>query len=341
MNKETLIQNAQALVAPGKGILAADESTGTAGKRLDTVGLENTEENRRQYRQIFLTTPNIGETLGGVILFEETISQLTDNGTAFTDVLYSQNILPGIKVDKGVVPMSNFPDESITEGVEGLRARLEEYAKQGMKFAKYRSVLLIGAEKGLPTDRCIESNAEVMARYAALCQEFDIVPVIEPEVLYDRGDHTLEVAEAATTRTLTANFEAMKSHRVLLEGLILKSSMVLASKDHNTQSTPSEVAEATLRSFKASVPETVPGIVFLSGGQTASQVNENMNEINASGAHPWQISFSFGRGLQSEVLEVWGGKSENLDKAQAKFTQSLLNTKRAREGTLKLEKVDA
>ncbi|OHB18956.1 MAG: hypothetical protein A2666_02230 [Parcubacteria group bacterium RIFCSPHIGHO2_01_FULL_47_10b] len=347
-NTSALNDIARALVAPRKGILAADESVPTAGKRLAPVGLENNEENRRLYRDLFFTTKGIGDYLSGVILFEETIGHKANDGTPFPQLLAEHGVIPGIKVDKGTVALAGFADEVITEGIDGLRERLQLFAKQGMKFAKWRAVILIDEKKGLPSEPCMRSNAGLLARYAALCQEAGIVPIIEPEVLYDKGNHSIEVAEQVTTAVLERVFEVVEAHRVDRSGLILKTSMVLAAQGFDgAQSTPEEVAAATLRCYKASVPADVGGIVFLSGGQSAEMATVNLAAVNALRAkenasaksglqgaapYPWEISFSYGRGLQGEALEIWAGKEENKQAAQAEFLKRLQSVSKARDG---------
>ena len=332
MNLQELQTNAQAIVAPGEGLLAADESTSTAGKRLDTVGLENNEENRRRYRNIFFSMPGFGDYISGVILFEETMGHATNDGTPFMEVLKSEGVMPGIKVDQGAKPMEDSPDEFLTSGLEGLPERMAAYYEQGARFAKWRAVIVIDEAKGLPTDDCVSQNADALAKYAKICQEAGIVPVIEPEVLYDKGVHSIEVAEQVTTRVIKETFDACTKEGVELSGLILKSSMVLASKEFETPSTPGEVAEATLRCFKNSVPEEVPGIVFLSGGQSAEDATVHLNEINKTAPHPWEISFSYGRGLQGEALAAWAGDDANIPAAQEAFKTRLEKTQKARNG---------
>lgn len=299
---ETILETAQALVAPGKGILAMDESHSTIGKRFAAVGLENTEENRRAYREMLLTTPGLGEHISGAILFDETIRQRTRDGVPFTEVMAKAGVIAGIKVDKGTVPLAGFPGELVTEGLDGLRPRLQEYARLGARFAKWRAVITIGED--IPTTTCLEANAHALARYAALCQEQDLVPIVEPEVLMD-GSHDLDTCYDVTEATLRAVFAALYEHNVLLEGTILKASMVLPGKDCQEKASPEEVAEATLRCLRASVPAALPGIVFLSGGQSDEDASRHLDLMNRMGPHPWPLSFSYGRAMQQAALKLW------------------------------------
>src|SRR5438046_2285215 len=299
MKTETVEAVAKELVAPGKGILAADESSGTIEKRLKIINVPSTEENRRAYREVLFTTVGAGEFISGVILFDETIRQKTRDGRTFVEALEGQGIIPGIKVDKGAKPMANFPSEKITEGLDGLRERLAEYRELGARFAKWRAVIAIGDK--IPTRTCIASNAEALARYAALCQEGDIVPIVEPEVLMD-GTHTIERHFEVTEQTLEAVFHALYEHRVVLEGMMLKPNMVLSGKECTQQASVQEVAEATVRCMKHVVPAAVPGLVFLSGGQTDQQDTEHVNAMNQLLALPWQLCFSYGRALRVRVV---------------------------------------
>src|SRR5262245_61417341 len=316
MKTENLESVARKLVAPGKGILAADESSGTIEKRLKSISVPSTEENRRMYREILVTTKGAGDFISGVILFDETIRQKTRDGRSFVEVLEQQGIVPGIKVDKGAKAMANFPGEKITEGLDGLRERLTEYRKVGARFAKWRAVITIG--DGIPTRTCIDSNAETLARYAALCQEADLVPIVEPEVLMD-GTHTLERHFEVTEQTLRSVFDSLGEHRVVLEGMLLKPNMVLSGKENPKQASVEQVAEATVRCLKRVVPAAVPGIVFLSGGQTDQQATEHLNAMNRFGNLPWQLSFSYGRALQAPVLKAWKGDTANVSAAQTAF----------------------
>lgn len=325
MDKTKLQGIAEALVAPGKGILAADESTKTIQKRFDKIGVQSTPEMNLAYRKMLFTTSGIEEFISGVILYDETIRQNID-GVPVPKYLESRGILPGIKVDKGAWKLANFPEEKTTEGLDGLRDRLTEYKEMGAKFAKWRAVITIG--DGIPTDTCIESNAESLAQYAALCQEADIVPIIEPEVLMD-GDHDLARCQEATAKTLKVVFDRLVVHKVALEGVILKPNMVISGKDCATQASASEIAKATIETFLKVVPKEVPGIVFLSGGQTPDEATENLAEINKIGG-PWQLSFSYGRALQDEALKTWAGKEENIPAAQKAFLERCKKVSQAR-----------
>jgi fructose-bisphosphate aldolase class I len=304
---------ARALVVRGKGILAADESFPTIEKRFKPLAIPCTEENRRAYREVLFTTPGLAEYLSGVILFDETIRQKTRDGRPLPQVLARQGIVPGIKVDKGTKPLPNFPGEKITEGLDELGERLAEYRTLGARFTKWRAVLTIGP--GIPTRGCLEANAQTLARFAALSQEAGLAPIVEPEVLMD-GDHTIERCEEATEATLRAVFAALYEQRVALEGTLLKPNMVLPGKGCPKQAGPQEVAEATLRCLKRAVPAAVPGIVFLSGGQTPVQATENLNAMNALGPQPWELSFSYGRALQDPALKAWKGDAANAPAAQ-------------------------
>ena len=307
---------ASALVAPGKGILAADESAPTIEKRFRTIGLSSTEENRRIYRELLFTTPGISEFISGVILFDETIRQKAQDGTPFPEVLSRQGIVPGIKVDLGARPLAGFPGEKITEGLDGLRERLAEYRDLGARFAKWRAVIEIGDHA--PTAYCIQANAHALARYAALCQEAGLAPIVEPEVLMD-GTHTMERCEDVTAATLGRVFSGLVSHRVDLEGILLKPNMVLSGKECPKQASTAEVASATVRCLRRAVPAAVPGIVFLSGGQTAEQATGHLSAMNALGTHPWELSFSYGRALQDPVLKAWKGDPANVPAAIKAF----------------------
>jgi fructose-bisphosphate aldolase, class I len=302
MSIEQLEQIAQAMVAPGKGIIAIDESNNTIKKRFEAVGVPNTEENRRAYREMLLTVPNLSDHISGAILYDETIRQSTKAGVPFTKVMLDNGILPGIKVDRGPFPLAGFPGELVTEGLDGLRDRLNEYAKLGAKFAKWRAVITIGED--MPSSTCIEANCHALGRYAAMCQEAGIVPIVEPEVLMD-GDHDIDVCYDVTEATLRSLFGALYEQNVLLEGSILKASMVIPGKDCSDQLDADEVAEATVRCLRASVPATVPGIVFLSGGQSDQQATAHLNAMNQIGPHPWPLSFSYGRAMQQAALKLW------------------------------------
>ena len=329
MKNENLESVARKLVAPGKGILAADESSGTIEKRLKSINVTSTEEKRRAYREVLFTTAGAGEFISGVILFDETIRQKTRDGRTFVEALEQQGIIPGIKVDKGAKPMANFPGEKVTEGLDGLRERLAEYRKLGARFAKWRAVIAIGDQ--IPTRTCIATNAELLARYAALCQEADLVPIVEPEVLMD-GAHTIERYFEVTQETLESVFHALYAHRVALEEMLLKPNMVLSGKECPQQASVQEVAEATVRCMQRVVPAAVPGLVFLSGGQTDQQATEHLNAMNQFGDLPWQLSFSYGRALQAPVLKAWKGDQANVARAQQAFHHRAWCNSKARFG---------
>jgi fructose-bisphosphate aldolase class I len=316
MKTDNLESIAKKLVAPGKGILAADESSGTIEKRLKSISVPSTEENRRAYRELLFTTKGAGDFISGVILFDETIRQKTRDGRTFVQALEEQGIIPGIKVDKGTKGLANFPGEKITEGLDGLRERIAEYRQLGARFAKWRAVITIG--ENIPTSACIDANAEALARYAALCQEGELVPIVEPEVLMD-GDHTIERYFDVTEQTLRSVFLALAEHGVVLEGMLLKPNMVLSGKDCPQQASVEEVAEATVRCMKRVVPAAVPGLVFLSGGQSDQQATEHLNAMNRMEDLPWQLSFSYGRALQAPVLKAWKGEAANVAAAQQAF----------------------
>jgi len=326
MNIGVLKSTANQMVAKGKGILAADESSKTIQKRFDKIGLKSDPNTNLAYRKMLFTTPGIENYLSGVILFDETIRQSID-GILIPEYLSKKGILPGIKVDKGTVDLPDSPGEKITEGLEGLKERLTEYAKLGAKFAKWRAVITIG--ENIPTDKCIEENAERLAKYSLLCQHQDIVPIPEPEVLMD-ADNTLEICKDATNRTLKALFAKLAEHNVALEGLILKSNMVISGKKCPVQASAQEVAKETIATFLNVIPKEVPGIVFLSGGQTPDQATENLAEINKIAGSPWQLSYSYGRALQDEALMAWGGKNENVEEAQKVFLERVKKVSEAR-----------
>jgi fructose-bisphosphate aldolase class I len=307
---------AQALVAPGKGILAADESTGTIEKRFKSIDVESTEENRRAYRNLLFTTPGMEEFISGVILYDETIRQSADDGTPFAELLAERGIIPGIKVDKGAKDLANATGEQITEGLDGLRERLAEYRELGARFTKWRAVITIA--QGIPSEYCLWTNAHALARFAALSQEAGLVPIVEPEVLMD-GGHTVEGSFDVTSRALHAVFTELRDQRVHLEQMLLKPNMVLSGYDCPEQATHDEVAEWTMRCFYRHVPAAVPGIVFLSGGQSDEDATANLNAMNARGAHPWELSFSYGRALQAPALKAWRGEAANAEAAQKAF----------------------
>jgi fructose-bisphosphate aldolase class I len=310
-----------AMVQPGKGLLAADESGPTIARRFKTIGLESSEENRRAYRNLLLSTPGLGEFVSGVILYEETLGQKADDGTPFPQLAAANGIVPGIKVDLGKVPLALSPGDEITEGLDGLAKRFVDYKRQGARFAKWRAVYNITAS--LPGWAAIEANAESLARYAAISQEAGIVPIVEPEVLMD-GDHTIARCAEVTEAVLHQVFHALHRHRVVLEHILLKPSMVLAGSEHEQQSTIAEIAGSTVRVLKRTVPAAVPGIVFLSGGQSPEEATANLDAMNRFGALPWNLSFSYGRALQEPPLQAWRGQAGNVKDAQ----QALL--KRAR-----------
>src|SRR3989338_3270801 len=315
MDIQVLKQTAKAMVASGKGIIAADESAGTCKKRFDSVGLESTEETRRAYRTMMFEAPGIEEYISGIILYDETIRQKGSDGTPVPELLSKKGILPGIKVDAGAKDMALHPNEKVTEGLDGLRERLAEYKTFGAKFAKWRAVITIG--DGIPSEACIFANAHALARYAALCQEAGIVPMVEPEVLID-GEHTIEQCYEATEKTLKKMFEELKGQDVAMEGTILKASMVIAGKKGAKQSSVEEVAEATLRVLNATVPTRLTSVVFLSGGQGDEQATANLNKMNQSGKQPWPLSFSYSRAIQNPVLKQWAADpANNAAKAQA------------------------
>jgi len=316
MTKETLESIARSMVAPGKGILAADESFPTIKKRFTSINLESTQDNRRAYREMLFTTPGVEQFVSGVIMFDETLRDGTSAGTPFPELLSSVGTVPGIKVDMGAKPLAGYSGEKITEGLDGLRDRLAEYYELGARFTKWRAVITIG--HGLPTGFCIDANAHALARYAALSQEAGLVPIVEPEVLMD-GNHTIERCERVTEATLQHVFFQLHAHRVQLEGMVLKPNMVIAGKDCEQQAGVEEVARATVRTLLRSVPASVPGIVFLSGGQSPVLATQHLNAMNAMGDHPWQLSFSYGRALQEEALKAWGGKHANIAAGQRAY----------------------
>ena len=329
MGAHELHDTAQAIVADNKGILAADESTGTIKKRFDGIGVESTEENRRYYRQLLFTAAGMEDAIGGVILYDETLRQSADDGTSLAEVLSSKGVVPGIKVDTGAHDQALFPGEKVTEGLDGLRARFDEYRSLGARFAKWRAVITIG--DGIPTDGNLRANAEALARYAALSQEAGIVPIVEPEVLMD-GDNSLEVCQEVTTRTLHETFAALYEHGIDLRGTLLKPNMVIPGKGAPDQASPERIAEATVNTFLGVVPAAIPGIVFLSGGQSEVEATENLNAINRIAGSPWPLSFSYGRALQASALEAWGGDSANLEAAQAAFAHRARMNERAVAG---------
>lgn len=329
MDIATLKQTVKALLNPTKGILAADESSKTIAKKFEKIGIESNPDTNLSYRKMLFTTPGIEEFLSGVILYDETIRQSID-GVPVAKYLESKGILPGIKVDKSAVDLPNFAGEKITEGLDGLKARLQEYAQMGAKFAKWRAVITIG--DGIPTETCLDANGEVLARYAAITQSAGLVSIIEPEVVRD-GSHDLQKCAEVTTQTLKAVFEKIKAHKVALSGLLLKTNMVTAGEDNPNQATADEVAKATVEALLESVPKELPGVVFLSGGQNADMATDNLQAINNIGG-PWQLSFSFARALQGEALEIWHGQDENVTSAQKAFLEVTKKVSLARQSKI-------
>ena len=330
MEKQALESTAAAMVAPGKGILAADESSGTIMKRFDKIKLESSFESRRAYRELLFTAPGAEKYISGVILYDETLRQKASDGRPFPELLASRGIVPGIKVDAGAKPLAGFPGETITEGLDGLRERLAEYRGLGARFAKWRAVIDVGA--GIPTCFAIEANAAALARYAALCQESGIVPIVEPEVLMD-GDHTIERCEVVTDEVLVAVFDALSMHRIHLEGIVLKPNMVISGKKCPVQAKPQQVADATLRCLRRRVPAAVPGIAFLSGGQSEAEATLHLSLMNRAGKLPWQLSFSYGRALQQSTLDAWRGDAANVATAQRTFLRRARLNGLARDGS--------
>jgi fructose-bisphosphate aldolase class I len=313
MNRGELARVARAMMIKNKGILAADESTGTIKKRFDGIKIESTEEHRRSYREMLFTAPGASAWISGVILYDETIRQKTRDGVPFPTYLEKNGIIPGIKVDTGAKPLAQFAGETITEGLDGLRERLAEYRKLGARFAKWRAVIDIGT--GIPTSFAIAANAHALARYAALCQEQEIVPIVEPEVLMD-GDHSIERCEEVTARTLQQVFDVLFAHRVELEGMVLKPNMVISGKKASQRANPEQVAEATVRCLKRHVPPAVAGIAFLSGGQSPTEATQHLSLMNKLAPLPWPLTFSYGRALQDTALLAWGGASSNVAAGQ-------------------------
>jgi fructose-bisphosphate aldolase class I len=323
------------IIQPGKGIVAADESTPTITKRFKAVGIESTEETRRAYRSLLFTTRGASEFVAGVILFEETLGQKANDGTPLPEVLNRQGILPGIKVDKGTTPLPNSPGDLITQGLDGLAERLQGYKAQGVRFAKWREVY--GVTDRNPTPLAVDANAEVLARYAAICQNEGIVPIVEPEVLID-GDHTIERCYEVSEAVLHGVFQALRRHSVILEGIVLKPSMVLPGKEHPPKARPEVVAAATLKVLRNTVPAAVPTINFLSGGQSPEEATANLNAMNLMAPHgPWVLSFSYARALQDPAMKTWAGRSENVSAAQQAFYQRLKMNSLARAGNYRPE----
>jgi fructose-bisphosphate aldolase class I len=316
MDLAALSETARALVAPGKGILAADESTGTIKKRFDSIGVESTESNRRDYREMLFTTAQAADYISGVILYDETIRQTAHDGTRLVELLQRQGVIPGIKVDLGAKPLALSEGETVTEGLDGLRERLAGYRELGARFAKWRATYSIDDRR--PTENCIDVNAHALARYAALCQDAGLVPIVEPEVLMD-GTHALDDSAHVTGRVLAAVFAALLRQHVVLEGILLKPNMVLSGYDSPQQASDDEVADATIRCFRWTVPAAVPGIVFLSGGQSDEAATARLNAMNQRGPHPWELSFSYGRALQAPALKAWKGEAANVDAGREAF----------------------
>jgi fructose-bisphosphate aldolase, class I len=330
MAENGLEQTARALVAPGKGILAADESDGTIKKRFDAIQVESTEENRRAYRELLFTAAGMEEHISGVILFDETIRQSSADGTPFPELLESKGVIPGIKVDKGAKPLALGEGETITEGLDGLRERLAEYRDLGARFGKWRATYSISED--FPSEYCIWTNAHALARYAALCQEAGLVPIVEPEVLQD-GTHSIEESAKATGRVLQAVYTELHDQRVEYRGTLLKPNMVLSGYSASSRAGIDEVADATLEILYKHVPAAVPGIVFLSGGQTDEDATAHLNAMNARGPHPWELSFSYGRALQAAALKAWRGEEANVQAAQAAFAHRAKMNSLARSGS--------
>jgi fructose-bisphosphate aldolase class I len=321
---------AKALVAPGKGILAADESDGTIKKRFDSIGVESTEENRSAYRELLFTTEGMEEFISGVILFDETIRQSAADGTPFPKLLEERGIIPGIKVDKGAKDLAGAPEEQVTEGLDGLRDRLAEYRELGARFTKWRAVISIGKER--PSDYCIWVNAHALARFAALSQEAGLVPIVEPEVLMD-GEHTIEESYRVTDRTLQALYTELFDQRVQREGSLLKTNMVVSGYDASEQADVETVADETIRCLRNTVPAAVPGVVFLSGGMSDEDATARLNAMNQRGPHPWELSFSYGRALQAPALKAWGGDPAKVEAAQQAFYRRAKFNGAARSGS--------
>jgi len=332
---DPLSRTVRALMARGRGLLAADESDGTIAARFRPLGIESTAENRRRYRQMLLGTPDLAAHISGVILFDETIRQDSDDGRSFVQLLVDSGITPGIKVDRGATPLAGAPDERVTEGLDGLRARLEEYRDLGARFAKWRAVISIG--DGRPSSYALDANAHALARYARLCQEAELVPIVEPEVLMD-GDHSLTQCFEATESTLARVFAALRAQGVALEHMLLKPNMVVPGIGSPRAASVGEVAESTVRCLRRTVPAAVPGVVFLSGGQDATTATAHLNAMNAMpGERPWPLSFSFARALQAPALEAWRGEDRNVAEARRLFLHRARCNGAAREGRYRRE----
>ena len=339
MDIAQLSAHAQALVAPGKGILAADESSGTIKKRFDSIGVESTEDNRRDYREMLFRAPGAGNYISGVILYDETLRQNAADGTPLVKVLQDDGVIPGIKVDLGAKPLPGAEGETVTEGLDGLRERLAEYYALGARFAKWRATYTITTNPdggGLPSQYCIDVNAHALARYAALCQEANIVPIVEPEVLMD-GTHTIERSFEVTSAVLDALYQELYDQRVVLEGTLLKPNMVLSGYSCSTQASVEDVAAATVKCFREQVPAAVPGIVFLSGGQSDEAATAHLNAMNKLGPLPWELSFSYGRALQAPALKAWKGAVANVEAGAAAFLHRAKCNSAARSGSYTAE----
>lgn len=336
MDHQRLIDTARALVADDKGLLAMDESTGTCDKRFEALGIPKTETFRRRWRDLIVTTPGLADAISGAILYDETIRQRTLAGVPFATALADAGIIPGIKVDNGAKPLAFHPDEKVTEGLDGLRERLAQYAAMGARFGKWRAVIAIGTD--IPSETCIDVNAHALARYAALCQEAGLVPIVEPEVLMD-GDHTLGRCQQVTTAVLAAVLAHLEHQGVLLEGMLLKPNMVVPGAAAATQATDDEVAEATIECFLQTVPPRVPGIVFLSGGQPPKLATARLNAINARHRSrlPWAVTFSFSRAIQQPALDCWKGRDESVEAAQQILLHRALCNRAARRGRYDVE----
>ncbi len=329
MALESLEEIAAYIVEDGKGILAADESNPTCGKRFDSIGVESTEDNRRDYREMLFRSEGVKGNIGGVILFDETLRQKAEDGTPLVNIITAQGALPGIKVDKGLKPLEDSPEETVTQGLDGLNERCSEYEKIGAKFAKWRAVINIG--EGIPTEDCINQNMEALAKYAKIVQENRMVPIVEPEVLMD-GNHSIERCLEVTSKTLSALFNYLGEHGVNIKGTLLKPSMVISGKDAIEQASAEEVAEKTLKCLIANVPTDLPGITFLSGGQSDIDATAHLDAMNKIGGFDWKLSFSYGRALQQPALKTWLGKKENAEAAQAALSHRALMNKKAAQG---------
>ena len=329
MALESLEEIAAYIVEDGRGILAADESNPTCGKRFDSIGVESTEDTRRDYREMLFRSEGMKGNIGGVILFDETLRQKAEDGTPLVNIITAQGALPGIKVDKGLKPLDDSPEETVTQGLDGLNERCSEYEKIGAKFAKWRAVINIG--EGIPTEDCINQNMEALAKYAKIVQENKMVPIVEPEVLMD-GNHSIERCLEVTSKTLSALFNYLDEHGVNIKGTLLKPSMVISGKDANEQASVEEVAEKTLKCLLANVPSDLPGITFLSGGQSDIDATAHLDAMNKIGGFDWKLSFSYGRALQQPALKTWLGKKENAEAAQAALSHRALMNKKAAQG---------